>query len=203
MTVKDTFHLWAQRSFADQLLATLNNTNTEYQNFLNGDVEFAGPVVSGDVVADQRVRLATLTSFVERTTKLLTPEIITLAFGADGYSGDEKAVRLFASSLSGTYLDILQWARATRACTCNEAQQPMYPALANYARQPLSSFWDFATDFSSRVNTIEADIEAGRTPTTTLTVSLHVTVNPEDTAPYMALLHAHDPAPAKHGFFKR
>jgi len=182
--------MWAQRMFADLLLGGLNGVNDAYQNFLNGDVDFGGPAITGDVMADQRVRLAQLTTYVERTNAILVPEVVTRAFGADGYTGDEKAVRLFANSLSGTFVSILQWGREVRACTCDEAHQPLYDALANYVRQPLQAFWDFAKDFAQRAETINNDILAQRTPSTTLALTLKITVAEADANAYTQLLHA-------------
>jgi hypothetical protein len=165
--------LWAEELFAKQLSEALTAQQTAYDNFMKGDVEFAGDVVS-DPPTDAAQRMKEIGRHVDRINALLTSSTVSTAFGSDGYSGDQTAVRLFASTLAGIYTDILQWGRATRAAQVPDEWTPVYLALSRFAESPLNAIADFAKDFTQRVTTIANDLVQHRSPTTTLALTLTV-----------------------------
>jgi hypothetical protein len=203
--IRENDPLWAQELFATQLLAALAGQAVAYQNFCNGDVEFGGQEITEPPADDCSARMEALTGIVTRVNELLTPATVTAAFGADGYSGDETAVRLFASSLAGVFTDALQWGRSTRAVIAPPKWDGVYVALSNFARDPLAAISDFANDFDQRVRTIAADLAAGRTPSTTLSLTLHVGLSDDALATYHAALDQVGPAaaPTRRRWFSR
>jgi MYXO-CTERM domain-containing protein len=166
--------------FATTLTAGIAEYAEALARYDRGDIAANGALVQ-DPTHEAPQRFTTVTSYATRLEAIMTPHAVEAAFGrpegsTPGIPADPANITGLASSILSVYRDVLDWCVETRTLQLPTAWRPVYAAMADLARPALTQIASFATEFSSATAEIHDAIEAGRSPKSSLSLALTLSI---------------------------
>lgn len=180
MTTESTNPAWPYLVFAEQLeagLAARADAITAYRH----DVPTT-TAVAGDPVDEFHRQLEVSGVIVSRLEDIFAPTAVVAAFGDATHPSHEDGIRHIADQLTALYGDLINWARATLGLEVPAEYQLIAQALAHFVRKPIRQIEEFCADVRRRADIINADLAAGRPPSTNFSLSLALAPDPLDVA---------------------
>lgn len=201
MTIDLTNPAWPYLVFAEQLNRDLALHAPSRERFASYQ-GVATPMPGSDPVAFAKLLIRTSQSVMSQVDEIFTAARITAAFGNASHPSDEPAIRTFADDfINGVYAKLVAWSLECFGAEVPADFVPVFRALGNLMSRPLQQIDEFCADVTSRATTIDADLQAGRTPSVNFTLTFSPTVDDVDMRAYNEALAAIKPV--KRGFFRR